>query len=273
MPKPNDKFTVAQLKQYIRDHKELNIRLGQNKPQLIADLKKTGNWEGSSPVKKAPVKKAPVKKASSKKITSDEKYMKMVDDNNENHPFGDTIQQVIIKGEKYDWNGIDLMDGFGRKVGELKNEALLKKWNRGATNKFTPPKVSSGVKMMSNVPKKFDEGKRKKDKFEKQRKEDEERDKQLAIKVKPIVEKITKITKSAKYRSKKSFDEYLSKKLTRGNDEISEILWSWFYGANNWVDMKGLKEAKTKFLDVVKVIPNRDEADVYLTEILKRLES
>jgi hypothetical protein len=67
MPKPNEKSTVAQLKQYIRDHKELNIRLGQNKPELIADLKKTGNWEGSSPVKKAPVKKAPVKKAPVKK--------------------------------------------------------------------------------------------------------------------------------------------------------------------------------------------------------------
>ena len=70
MPKPNEKSTVAQLKQYIREHKELNIRLGQNKPGLIADLKKTGNWGGSSPVKKATPKKTTLNNRSKKKNDS-----------------------------------------------------------------------------------------------------------------------------------------------------------------------------------------------------------
>jgi len=271
MPKPNEKSTVAQLKQYIREHKELNIRLGQNKPGLIADLKKTGNWGGSSPVKKATPKKAIPKKAPVKKSTGDEKYMKMVDDNNKNHPFGDTIQQVIIKGERYAWNGIDLVDGFGRKVGELKNVELLKKWNRGETNKFYPPTVSSGVKMLSNIggPKKFDEGKRKRDKFEKQRKEDEERDKQQAIQVKPIVDKITKITKSAKYRSKKSFDEYLTFKLKDPNDHFSHF----FSQSQNWVGSKGLKEAKKEFLDTVNSMKTMNSGVEFLEIVLKTLES
>ena len=271
MPKPNEKSTVAQLKQYIREHKELNIRLGQNKPELIADLKKTGNWGGSSPVKKAPPKKAPPKKATPKKSTGDEKYMKMVDDNNKNHPFGDTVQQVRIKGERYDWNGIDLMDGFGRKVGELKNVELLKKWNKGETNKFYPPTVSSGVKMLSNIGglKKFDEGKRNRDKFEKQKKEQEERDKQKAIKVKPIVDKITKITKSAKYRSKKSFDAYLTHKLKDPNDHFSHF----FSQAQNWVGSKGLKEAKKEFLDTVNSMKTMTRGVEFLEIVLKTLES
>ena len=61
MPKPNEKFTVAQMKDYIRNH-SLNkkIRLTQKKADLISALKKEGLWEGSTPKKSTP-KPAPKK--------------------------------------------------------------------------------------------------------------------------------------------------------------------------------------------------------------------
>tara|TARA_R110001632_G_scaffold1759_1_gene7865 strand:- start:230 stop:772 length:543 start_codon:yes stop_codon:yes gene_type:complete len=61
MPKPNDKFTVAQIKDFIRKHPDVKIKLSQTKPNLIADLKKAGQWEGSAAPSK-PVAK-PVAKA------------------------------------------------------------------------------------------------------------------------------------------------------------------------------------------------------------------
>ena len=64
MPKPNDKFTLAQMKDYIRSHKNVKIKLTQKRADLIADLKKVGQWEGSTPSKKAPAK-APVKPSES----------------------------------------------------------------------------------------------------------------------------------------------------------------------------------------------------------------
>jgi hypothetical protein len=48
MPKPNEKFTVAQMKSFIRSHKNIKIKLTQTRPNLIADLKKHGQWEGSA---------------------------------------------------------------------------------------------------------------------------------------------------------------------------------------------------------------------------------
>jgi len=277
MPKPNEKFTVAQMKDYIRNH-SLNkkIKLTQKKADLISALKKEGHWEGSTPKKSTPKpapKKATPKPATPKKATpkpapkksiSDKEYMKMVDENNKNHPFGDTIQQVMIKGQKYDWNGIDLMDGFGTKVGELKNVELLKKWNQGETSKYNVPKVSSGVKMMTNVQKKFDEKKRKQDKAEKQEKEQKQKEEEQAKTIKPLVDKITKMTKSAKFRSSKSFDTYL-KNLDKYLDN------SWFYGANNWVG-DGLKEAKKKFLDTINDIKDFNDGEKTLKIILQRLE-
>ena len=86
MPKPNQNFKVAELKDYIRS-KKLDIRLTQKKAELIADLKKTGNWdEGkkkktkeksiekakSPPPKKTPkpkvIKEKPVEKKVEKKV-------------------------------------------------------------------------------------------------------------------------------------------------------------------------------------------------------------
>jgi len=59
MSKPNEKFTVKQMKDYIRTN-SLNkkIKLTQKKADLVAGLKNEGHWEGSSPVKKASPKKA-----------------------------------------------------------------------------------------------------------------------------------------------------------------------------------------------------------------------
>ena len=62
MTKPNENFSVKQMKDYIRNH-SLNkkIRLTQKKADLISALKKEGHWEGSSPVKKTAPKPAPKK--------------------------------------------------------------------------------------------------------------------------------------------------------------------------------------------------------------------
>jgi hypothetical protein len=59
MPKPNQNFKVAELKDYIRS-KKLNIRLTQKKDGLIADLKRTGNWDEG---KKKKTKEKPIEKA------------------------------------------------------------------------------------------------------------------------------------------------------------------------------------------------------------------
>ena len=60
MPKPNEKFTVAQMKDYIRNH-SLNkkIRLTQKKADLISALKNEGHWEGGSAKKVTPKKETP----------------------------------------------------------------------------------------------------------------------------------------------------------------------------------------------------------------------
>ena len=75
MPKPNEKFTVAQMKDYIINH-SLNkkIRLTQKKADLISALKNEGHWEGGS------AKKATPKKATPKKATplTKEQYLKLV---------------------------------------------------------------------------------------------------------------------------------------------------------------------------------------------------
>ena len=68
MSKPNESFTVAQMKTYIREKKvnHPEVKLGMKKADMIAGLKKAGHWD-SSVSKKAPAKKAPAKKALAKK--------------------------------------------------------------------------------------------------------------------------------------------------------------------------------------------------------------
>lgn len=83
MPKPNDNYSVKQMKEYIRK-KKINhpkVKLSMRRADMIAGLKSIGEWDSSkdkptpkktTPVKKAPVKKAPVKKAPKK--TKEKKY-------------------------------------------------------------------------------------------------------------------------------------------------------------------------------------------------------
>ena len=68
--KPNEKFTVKQMKDYIRTN-SLNkrIKLTQKKADLISALKREGHWEGKATPKKATPKKATPKKATPKKAT------------------------------------------------------------------------------------------------------------------------------------------------------------------------------------------------------------
>jgi hypothetical protein len=72
MPKPNEKFTVKQMKDYIRTH-SLNkkIKLTQKKADLISALKKEGHWEEKPTPKKVTPKPTP-KKATPKKTTKKE---------------------------------------------------------------------------------------------------------------------------------------------------------------------------------------------------------
>lgn len=60
MPKPNDKFTLAQMKDYIKKH-NLNkgknkILLGHKKPLMVSKLKNAGHWEAEvKPIKHPPI--------------------------------------------------------------------------------------------------------------------------------------------------------------------------------------------------------------------------
>ena len=66
MPKPNEKFTLAQMKDYIKQH-NLNkgknrILLGHKKPLMISKLKEAGHWEGNGAKKTTTPKKAKTSK-------------------------------------------------------------------------------------------------------------------------------------------------------------------------------------------------------------------
>ncbi len=83
MPKPNQNFKVAELKEYIRS-KKLNIRLTQKKAELIADLKRTGNWDdGKKKEKKEKqiekAKPSPPKKTPKPKVIKEKPVEKKVE--------------------------------------------------------------------------------------------------------------------------------------------------------------------------------------------------
>ena len=76
MPKPNQNFSVAEMKSYIR-MKKLNhpdVKLGMKKADMIAGLKKAGHWDEVAKVKKAKAK--PVAKAAAPKATTSTKAYK-----------------------------------------------------------------------------------------------------------------------------------------------------------------------------------------------------
>ena len=61
MPKPNQNFTVKEMKDYIRQ-KKINhpeVKLTMKRADMIAGLKSAGHWEEKDKVKKARKKPAP----------------------------------------------------------------------------------------------------------------------------------------------------------------------------------------------------------------------
>ena len=88
--------------------------------------------------------------------------------------------------------------------------------------------------------------KKKREKYEADKKKQEEEKKIFLKNKEPIMKKITKLVKSAKFRTKNSFNKF----LTFNEDNA-------FYGANNWVGDLGLKKAKERYLEFVD---NRTES-------------
>lgn len=73
--KPNDNFTVKQMKDYIRSNKlnHPDVKLGMKRADMIAGLKKAGHWDSSvqktKPTKSKPAPKKPApKKETPKKV-------------------------------------------------------------------------------------------------------------------------------------------------------------------------------------------------------------
>jgi len=94
----------------------------------------------------------PKKKPAQKKVTpKTDKYMERVKFVRANHPYGDTIAFVKINGQKYDWDGVNVKDGFGKKVAELKDPQLLERWFEGEIHKYNIPEVG---KLIKDAPKK-----------------------------------------------------------------------------------------------------------------------
>ena len=111
--------------------------------------------------------------------------------------------------------------------------------------------------------KKFDEYKKKREEYEADKKKIEEQYKIFDAKKAPIMKKITKLVKSAKFRTKSSFQDFL----------YSDIMKGAFYSANNWVGDFGLKKAKEKYLETIDDISTGGSSDMErLEEHLSVLE-
>ena len=123
MPKPNEKFTVAQMKDYIRTH-SLNkkIRLTQRRADLISSLKKEGHWEGSSPVKKATPKKATPKPSPKKYIPP--KARKSVKPAIDKSGFMDALNIMAMVGKS---KGYSTKEDIDDKVKWKKEKEAIKK--------------------------------------------------------------------------------------------------------------------------------------------------
>ncbi len=78
-----------------------------------------------------------------------DKYMERVKFVRANHPYGDTIAFVSIDGEKYDWDGVNVKDAFGKKVAQLKDPELLERWFQASIHKYNIPEVgkNKGLKI------------------------------------------------------------------------------------------------------------------------------
>lgn len=75
MPKPNQNFTVKEMKDYIRTKKinHPNVKLTMKRADMIAGLKSAGHWDEKDKVKKARKKPAPKPKVSSAKKATPKK--------------------------------------------------------------------------------------------------------------------------------------------------------------------------------------------------------
>ena len=69
--KPNNKSTLKEIKQYIRDNKlnKAPIKLTMNKPELVKKLKELGHYEEAKPKSKPKAKPKPKAKAKKKKAS------------------------------------------------------------------------------------------------------------------------------------------------------------------------------------------------------------
>jgi len=114
-----------------------NKKVAKEIKTLTADTPKPKSKPKATPKPKP--KATPKPKPKAKPITYNER-VKFV---RKNHPYGDTVAFVRIKGEKYDWDGINLKDGFGKKVGELRDGFLLERWFKGEISKYNVPNVSA----------------------------------------------------------------------------------------------------------------------------------
>jgi len=149
--------TLVELKAFVRKHKlnHPSIKLGMKKAEMLDALDKLGHInreprakkEAPKPVEKPKPKKAEPKKEEPKKTDT---YMDRVKYVRENNEFGDEIAFVEVNGEKYDWDGLNLKNGFGKKVGELRDPKLLEKWFEGILSKYNIPEVgkNKGLKML-----------------------------------------------------------------------------------------------------------------------------
>ena len=87
MPKPNQNFTMKEMKDYIRQKKinHPNVKLSMKRADMIAGLKKAGHWEEKDKVKKTRKKPAPkpVSKPTSNTsyIASVNNILKLADEN------------------------------------------------------------------------------------------------------------------------------------------------------------------------------------------------
>ena len=87
-------------------------------------------------------------------INKKESYEERVEFVRQNHPGGMKEGMIQIAGRRYDWDGINVRDGFGRVVAELKNAKLLDEWFNsgfklgGGFNQYNFPDVTkrSGLK-------------------------------------------------------------------------------------------------------------------------------
>ena len=236
------------MKEFVRKHK-LNhptIKLGLKKAEMLAALDKLGHINREPRAKKEAPKKpkfkidqskqpkqTPSKIVISKKPALNtkkiepkkaESYMDRVKYVRENNEFGDKIAFVEVNGEKYDWDGLTLRDGLGKKVGELRDPKLLEKWFEGILSKYNIPEV----------------GKNKGLKMEAKPKKAEPKKEEPKINTKLKNELIKKI------KGIKNLDRFLTQKT----DELRKID-SRYYGSQNWVVTEGIRKTKSKMIDLL----------------------